>query len=386
MGRDGRGVSPRGGGIQVSFTFEGQRQRRVLKVNGAAMAPTPANLKYAERLVAEIRQKIALGAFSPLDYFPDDENPTVGRGTTVAAQLDRWLTAQRIEASTRAGYTSAARFWKATLGDKALRLLRHSDILAALGTRPMLTGKTVNNYVSVLREACALAVLDRALQVNPVAAVPRARHQKEPPDPFSVPEAEAIIAHMRERYPAQVASLTEFRFFTGLRTSELAGLRWPAVDWRSGTVRVSEALVRGAAKARTKTNEARDLDLNSRALAALKAQKAHTFLVGQHVFLDPRYGTPWTEERAYRRSYWEPTLKALGLRYRRPYNTRHTYATMLLMAGARPAYAARQLGHSVEMFLTTYSKWIEGEQNAIEQARLEAFIAGPAAPAAAPAT
>jgi len=49
-------------------------------------------------------------------------------------------------------------------------------------------------------------------------------------------------------------------------------------------------------------------------------------LAGDFVFPDPRYGKPWTEERAFRRSYWEPTLKALGLRYRRPYNTRHMLA------------------------------------------------------------
>ncbi|VBC91783.1 Bbp50 [Burkholderia pseudomallei] len=32
----------------------------------------------------------------------------------------------------------------------------------------------------------------------------------------------------------------------------------------------------------------------------------------------------------------------------------------MLMAGMTPAFCAKQLGHSVEMFLTTYSKWIEG--------------------------
>lgn len=30
---------------------------------------------------------------------------------------------------------------------------------------------------------------------------------------------------------------------------------------------------------------------------------------------------------------------------------------MMLMAGMRPAFAARQLGHSVEVFLRTYARW-----------------------------
>ena len=50
---------------------------------------------------------------------------------------------------------------------------------------------------------------------------------------------------------------------------------------------------------------------------------------------------------------------------------RHTYATMLLMAGVRPAFAARQLGHSVEVFLRTYARWLDGAADSDELAKLE---------------
>lgn len=68
-----------------------------------------------------------------------------------------------------------------------------------------------------------------------------------------------------------------------------------------------------------------------------------------------------------------------GIRYRSPYETRHTYATMMLMAGMTPAFCARQMGHSVQQFLDTYARWIDGGQNDVEMAKLEAFIGGPAA-------
>ncbi|WP_232443966.1 hypothetical protein [Burkholderia ubonensis] len=58
----------------------------------------------------------------------------------------------------------------------------------------------------------------------------------------------------------------------------------------------------------------------------------------------------------------------------------HSYATAMLMAGMTPAFCAKQLGHSVEMFLTTYSKWIDGNQNVIEMARLESTISSPQPP------
>lgn len=134
------------------------------------------------------------------------------------------------------------------------------------------------------------------------------------------------------------------------------------------------AIVRGPEKNTTKTGTARHVLLNSRARAALLRQRALTQLAGDFVFLDPRYGKPWTEERAFRRSYWAPTLKDPGLRYRRPYNTRHSCATMMLMSGMTPAFCAAQLGHSVGMPLSTCARWLDGEHNAMEMGRLEASL------------
>ena len=126
------------------------------------MPPTPANVRYVERLAAEIHEKIRLGLFSVAEYFPAAGD--TAQVTTLADQLDSWLRAQRIESSTRAGYGSATRFWKEALPDKALRAVKHVDVLTALAVRPELSGKTVNNYVSVLREALALDVRDGLLQ------------------------------------------------------------------------------------------------------------------------------------------------------------------------------------------------------------------------------
>jgi integrase len=371
VGRTGLGVEVRERSIRISFSFQGEPQRRTLCLNGQPLLPTQANIKYARRIAGEIKDKIRLGVFSMAEYFP--EGGDVG-DLPVAGQLDRWIGTQRLEKSTLAGYNSAVRFWKGLIGEKAVKGLLHSDVLTALATRPDLTGKTVNNYVSVLREALELSVRDKGLASNPVSDLPRAKHQKPPPDPFTLPEAEAICAYMAKHYPAQVANLVEFWFFTGMRTSEVSGLRWPNVDLPSKYVMVAEAIVRGVPKDNTKTNVARQVILNSRALAALKRQAEHTRMAAEHVFLDPRYATAWNEERAFRRSYWTPALKALGIRYRKPYNMRHTYATMMLMAGMTPAFCAKQLGHSVEMFLRTYAKWLDGGQNDVEMARIEAAL------------
>jgi integrase len=69
-------------------------------------------------------------------------------------------------------------------------------------------------------------------------------------------------------------------------------------------------------------------------------------------------------------------LKALGMRVRRQYNCRHTYATICLMDGMNPAFIAGQLGHSVQMLHSTYAKWIDSTANWHELDRLENKMIG----------
>lgn len=81
----GKGVQVRARSIRVTFTLDGEQQHRTLLINGAPMAPTPANVRYAERLAAEIRERIRLGTFSMAEYFPASGD--TGGAITVEQQL-----------------------------------------------------------------------------------------------------------------------------------------------------------------------------------------------------------------------------------------------------------------------------------------------------------
>jgi len=114
----------------------------------------------------------------------------------------------------------------------------------------------------------------------------------------------------------------------------------------------------------------RDVHLNARARSALERQRALTQLAGEEVLSDPDTGEAWQDSRHDFLAPWTVALKLLGIRYRRPYNCRHTYATIMLMAGMNHSFCATQLGHSIQMFQTTYSKWLHGAQDAAEMAKL----------------
>ncbi|WNW10063.1 tyrosine-type recombinase/integrase [Pseudomonas sp. DTU_2021_1001937_2_SI_NGA_ILE_001] len=123
---------------------------------------------------------------------------------------------------------------------------------------------------------------------------------------------------------------------------------------------------------RTKTGSDRVVLLNDRAIgalsqarriAALRSMSSKGAYAESPYVFPPSKGGMWIQEPSVTIRHLKPVLKALGIRERRQYDTRHTYATMCLMAGMNPAFIASQLGHSVEMLLSTYAKWINSNSD-----------------------
>lgn len=62
----------------------------------------------------------------------------------------------------------------------------------------------------------------------------------------------------------------------------------------------------------------------------------------------------------FRDRIWRPLLKKLELRYRNVHATRHTFATHLILGGAKLVYVQRQLGHSsIKTTVDIYHHWLE---------------------------
>ena len=157
----------------------------------------------------------------------------------------------------------------------------------------------------------------------------------------------------------QIRNLFQFAFFTGLRTSELIALEWEDIDLINGVIHVARAVVKKQIKGTKTSAGVRDVMLLPPAIAALNAQEKYTLSTGGRVFHNPRTAQLWETDHQIRRTAWIHTMKKAGVRYRNPYQTRHTYASMMLSGGENIMWVASQMGHvDTEMVMRTYGKWI----------------------------
>lgn len=373
------GIKQHRQGIQITFYWQGVRYRPTLKI-----AYTPNNVKYAERLKGEVERAISLGTYTLEQYaahFPTSRMAKLSNAKKVKAptfqeQSNVWLGTIKGKAQgTINNYTKNIAFWNAYIGDMPLDTIKHSKLLQ-LSNMSGWQEKYRNDMLTPLRQVFSLAIKDEVITKNPCAGIDNGKVQKEPPDPFTLNEVNAILNQMAETYNPQIQNYFEFMFFTGVRPQEAIALKWSEVDFKEGTARVRRVRTANTDRETTKTNLIRDIELNSRAISALTAQKQFTFLQDDYVFHNPSTNQRWNSEAKQNLRYWKPTIKKLGLRYRVPYQCRHTYATLNLMAGANPMWVSRMMGHSnMQMLLTTYSRWIDGADKNKENQKIEAIFA-----------
>lgn len=289
----------------------------------------------------------------------------------------RYLDSLEVSANTREEYRKTlTKYWMPRFALRAIDTIQPSELRAVVNGIPWSSAKTRNNSLIPLRGVFELASDDDLIDKNPAGKIKNIKHQKPPVDPFEQAEAEKIITHL---YSSHIGfgqiygAYCEFAFFSGMRTSEMLALTWDDIDWHNGIARVSKAKSKGRLNNQTKTANSRDVILNARSLHALQIMKPLTYLNGGMVFIAPQTREPWTRDNGPRKIF-TATLRRLGIRHRPAYNTRHTYATMMLMSGVNPVFVAQQLGHSVVMTLTIYSRWLSGKQDKIEMGKLDLVV------------
>jgi integrase len=185
-----------------------------------------------------------------------------------------------------------------------------------------------------------------SIPVQPVAA-------------FTRDEAKRIIAGFRNnRYYSHYADFVVFRLSMGTRGGEASALKWKHLSMDYTSVWIGESFSRGVTGS-TKTKKARTVRLDPSISAMLSARhdRVNPASDDELVFKSPE-GLA-IDDRNFCRRAWKTVLAEVGVKYRRPYNTRKTAITLSLKNGASPLEVAAAAGHDPQTLYEYYSDVIQ---------------------------
>jgi integrase len=214
-------------------------------------------------------------------------------------------------------------------------------------------GRTaVKQSLTLLGGILGYAVELEHLQANAARAVRPVRTARAKTGrALSAREVEALRKGLDERSSVLVSILA----YAGLRPGEALGLRWGDIGDQTIHVQRAVSLADGAMQG-TKTDNTRSVRLLAPVAADLTAWQLSCGRPGKVALVIPHSAGGWTKARwdAWRRREFNVARDAAKLGDMRPYDLRHSFASLLLAEGRAIHYVAEQLGHSAEMTLRTY--------------------------------
>ena len=272
-----------------------------------------------------------------------DLGQIVSASFTLDNAYSQWLAERERSESDK----SALRVLRAKYLNRPAHLVDNGSVAAALaGTGPA----SYNRLINVLRAALNLAVergqLDRA---------PKFPRKPEPPPRvrFLSPEE---WQRLRPHLPAHLLPAVEFTLATGLRRSNVLGMRWNQIDMHRKLLHLSASEM--------KAGKAHTIPLGAEAMRVLLAQQ------GQHsTFVFPYRGNRILDPK----TGFNAALTAAGIEDFRWHDLRHTWASWMAMSGA-PLHAIQQAGAWASMdMVSRYSHLTPSALAAYQDAAVKAL-------------
>lgn len=361
--------------------FEGKQKYLSLSLDDS-----PDNRVVAEAKAKEIEADIFFDKFdaSLVKYRP--EGSTTQRPVSVEASVLRlptqkyiagdlkkcwegWLNQQRAVASP----STKAKSYKTY--NNYFSSLPHHDPSRALEIKDWcienIPSDSCKRFITRLSAACDWGLERNYISDNPFRGMskkiktPKWQEVEDDADiqPFSAEQRDLIIQAIRENTFSKkmsrfkhsyYADFVEFLFLTGCRPSEAIALRKKHIKGAQIVFEVSvvageEGLVE---KKGLKTQASRKFPINSKLSLLLdrvcEAKDANDLLF-------PSPGTKgWINTNNLAKRLWAPVLEGLSMEYRRMYQTRHTFITLMVYASIPPHQIAKWCGNSAEVILKHY--------------------------------
>lgn len=217
--------------------------------------------------------------------------------------------------------------------------------------------KRIANLLIPMRNVFKLAMKAGYIEKNPMELLDPIKPEKPDIDPFTFDEAQAIIETINPFY----RNFAQVLFFTGMRFSEAAALRWKYVDFNLGVIKIREALVEGEFDRPKTESSRRDIKMLPMVEQALRDQRKTTWGRADFVFLNMSGRN--IKPTPFNQKIWKKACSLAGVPYKPVKHTRSTFITMMLDAGEHVGWVARQVGHSsFQMIYQNYYSYIRNYQ------------------------
>jgi integrase len=241
------------------------------------------------------------------------------------------------------------------------RIERFRDNLLKDMSRPM-ARKVLTSLKSLIGNACRIG---RAAH-NPATAVKIGldkRHKRKLKIGLDIPTTAQVIKMMEKAPTARGRTCVTLAAFTGLRASEVRGLRWCDVHFKDGTIHVAQRADRYNKIGSTKSSGSqRTLTVIPHVIVALRQWRAEVQPKDDKALVfASEAGTPLDHTKLDRR-VWQPVAEAAGLADKYTmHSLRHYYASLLINSpeaggfGLLPKDVQERMGHAtITITLDTY--------------------------------
>lgn len=389
------GVEQHGNSLRIIFMWKGQRYRETL-----GLPITKANIKHAAQKRAAVLHAIKMGTFNYAEAFPESKHAgssATHRNARLAELAAIYIPLKAIDITpdTESRYRHAFNVCIESLGKDRLASALLPRDLQRLRADLISTRKpsTVNHYLATLSGFMDWMEKNGYAQPGLADACNRFENITEDPDPLTREEFDQLIntGCLHEQDSAAIT----FMVYTGLRPGELCGLAVEDLDLAKASVQVKRSVTsRGTFKV-PKTSKPRTVLLLPPAVAAARvllrlakgsAPQPVEVAINRHQsrtdiitpLLSPKLQArrksvnDWFQPTAWN-TKWSNIQRRAGIRPRKPYQTRHTFACWCITAHGNLAFIAKQMGHKdFTMLVQVYGKWMdeasEGELLRIWQA------------------
>lgn len=211
---------------------------------------------------------------------------------------------------------------------------------------------TIHNLNANLKSFLEFCETERFIEKNPYFAITLKNAQEAKAiEPFSLEEVKTLL----ENSPSlRLKAFLAVAFFTGMRTGEQLALLWEDIDFNEKKIVINKSLNElGQITSPKNKPSIREVDLLEPVAKILKELKESEPANKKFVFIDmPKRSTMF--QRAFR-----SLLRALNLKERKLYTTRHTFASLMLSQGEEAMWVSKTLGHKdLNTTYKTYSHYI----------------------------